>query len=221
MNMTQNDMARMSRALRHRLRNSASGIKAAAALLAGQLDSRITPSEKEYFPLIAKECDSLAELASRLTQLLEGVGDGKTGQVGQILEQARQVVKGRYPLVDIRCHPEAVTVTGKVKHDACMVAALREVLMNAAEASPDRQVIVRCADAGNAVEIRVQDHGAGIPPEDWPGALEPFRASRVDHLGIGLAIATRSLAAIGGTLQAGKTEDGFCVILNLPIDRGN
>lgn len=206
----------MGRALRHRLRNSASGMKAATSLLASLLDSRLTPSEREYFPLIAKECDALAEVASRLSLLFENTKGGMPGQVVRVLKQARQSVQARYPLVEIQCELEQMRETATVGLDACLLLALKEVLANAAEVSSNRQVHIHASCSANAVEIRVRDHGPGLSPEDWQKAVRPFGMARADRLGIGLAMATQSMAALGGTLQARKGADGFDVILAFP-----
>jgi len=214
--MTRQGKELMSRALRHRLRNSASGIKAATALLAGQLESRLTPSEREYFPLIAKECDALAEVASRLSLLLEGVQCGSPGQVDQIIEQACQNVQAQYPLVEINFMAKCRSVAVQVADGSALLVALKEIIRNAAEASADRRIGIRYSSTKNSVEIIVNDHGAGIPPAVWPGALEPFRVPRPGHLGIGLAVANAAVEAMGGQFVAEKNEDGFCVVLKLP-----
>jgi len=217
--MTSQDMELMARVLRHRLRNIASGVKVATTLLSGQLASRLTPSEQEYFPLIVKECDALAELASRLSLLLGSVPDGKAGQLGSLVAQACHGLRERRPLLNIRCIPAAGAETATVKSDVCLLTALAEILANAAAASSGQEVVVRYACAADSVEIVVQDQGKGLSPGDWLAALSPFRLARLDRLGIGLAIAARAVAAMGGTLRAQQDADGFCVILNLPLEQ--
>lgn len=218
--MTGQDKELMSRALRHRLRNSASGIKAATALLASQLESRLTPSEREYFPLIAKECDALAEVASRLSLLLEGVNSGSPSLVDHIIEQACQHVQAQYPLVEIQCMAKSREAAVQVADGVVLLTVLKEIIRNAAEASSvDRRIGVGYSVAENSVEIVVNDHGTGVSPGVWAGSLEPFRTPRPGHLGIGLAVTNAALEAVGGQLRAKKTEDGFCVILKLPCDK--
>ncbi len=220
---TQNN-ASMIRVLRHRLRNIASGVKAATTLLAAQLDDRLTPSEKEYFPLIIRECDGLAELALRLSLLMDAVPEGKPGLLGEILARALHEFRARYPLVHINSIHEAGSENAVISSDLGLLAALKEILNNAAESSlfgkqpsASRNVTIRCLCNAETVAIIVQDGGPGIPENEWSGALQPFRKARADHLGIGLAIANRSVAAMRGILQAQSDEAGFSVVIRLPL----
>ncbi|MEB3169135.1 MAG: ATP-binding protein [Synechococcaceae cyanobacterium] len=67
-------------------------------------------------------------------------------------------------------------------------------------------------------EIQMWDGGAGIAPEQWPLALQPFQ--RLDqarggqgHCGLGLAIAERVARDHGGGLSCAGAAGGFAVVL--------
>ncbi len=217
-NMTPEDMEYMSRALRHRLRNFASGVKAAITLLSEQLDTRLTPSEKEYFPLIAKECESLAEVTSRLSLLFEGAQDCRPGHLIGILEEARMAIEARYPLANIRWHRKGHLDNVEIASHTSLVAALKEIIANAIAVSSGREIVVQSSISAKIIEIAIQDHGAGLSPDNWACALQPFRMSNADHLGIGLAIASRLVASIGGRLQSRKEKRAFIVVIELPVN---
>jgi two-component system sensor histidine kinase CpxA len=72
-------------------------------------------------------------------------------------------------------------------------------------------------------EISVRDHGPGIDESELEKIFEPFY--RVEHsrdrrsggYGLGLAIASRSVKAHGGTITAQNAEGGgLLVIITLP-----
>jgi signal transduction histidine kinase len=69
---------------------------------------------------------------------------------------------------------------------------LHEVLQNAHEAAGDqgrvRLVIARREDA---VEIDVEDDGAGVPDTARPAIFEPFFTDKPQHSGLGLALVAR------------------------------
>jgi len=93
---------------------------------------------------------------------------------------------------------------------------------NALRHSPDDQPPVITASAlGPAVEIRVIDHGPGIPEDRWGDVFLPFqgRGDRDNHTGVGLGLAlSRGLTeAMGGTLTPEETPGGgLTMILSLP-----
>jgi signal transduction histidine kinase len=78
-------------------------------------------------------------------------------------------------------------------------------------------------DAGDAVEIRVEDRGPGIPAADIERVFEPYvrlEASRARHTGgtgLGLAIARAIARANGGdiVLEA-RAGGGLAAVLHLP-----
>jgi len=93
---------------------------------------------------------------------------------------------------------------------------------NALRHSPDDQPpVITASSLGRTVEIRVIDHGQGIPEDRWDDVFLPFQrlGDRDNHTGVGLGLAlSRGLTeAMGGTLTPEETPGGgLTMILSLP-----
>jgi two-component system sensor histidine kinase KdpD len=96
------------------------------------------------------------------------------------------------------------------------------LVANALRYSPaDRPPVITASALGTTVEIRVIDHGPGIPKDRWDGVFLPFQrlGDRDNHTGVGLGLAlSRGLTeAMGGTLTPEETPGGgLTMILALP-----
>ena len=92
--------------------------------------------------------------------------------------------------------------------------AVQNVIANAVQYTPDGGTVdVRLRAIQGGVEIEVEDHGPGIPPEELPELFKPFtRLSTVSvskhrSVGLGLAITRRLVEAHGGSIDV-KSEVG-------------
>jgi signal transduction histidine kinase len=72
--------------------------------------------------------------------------------------------------------------------------------------------------------LAVEDQGGGIAREDLPHVFEPFyrslnaRRNGIGGVGLGLAIAERIAAALGGSLSVrSEPGKGSCFMLRLPL----
>ena len=91
---------------------------------------------------------------------------------------------------------------------------------NALRYSPHVE-IGAAATSNTSVEVRVVDHGPGVPQTQWEEMFHPFQRLG-DHtgegVGLGLAIARGFVQAIGATLTPGHTPGGgLTMIVDLPV----
>jgi heavy metal sensor kinase len=130
-------------------------------------------------------------------------------------------------------HPRAAELRLKVDasdplwaetHAALLGQLLDNLLDNACKYSPaGSPITVRLAREGGGVTLGVEDAGRGIAAEDLPHVFEPFyrsaqaRAAEQPGVGLGLAVASRIAAALGGTLTVqSEPGRGSCFTLRLP-----
>jgi two-component system, OmpR family, sensor histidine kinase KdpD len=105
---------------------------------------------------------------------------------------------------------------------ALLERALVNVLTNALRYSPPRQPpMITASEDGGLVEIRVVDHGPGVPAADWERIFAPFQRlgdrDNATGVGLGLALSRGLVEATGGTLTPDTTPGGgLTMIFRLP-----
>jgi len=88
--------------------------------------------------------------------------------------------------------------------------------MLAAEGGP-RTLTVTTQQSGPRVEIRVDDTGPGIPAHEIERVFEPLYSTKSFGVGLGLAIARRTMQHHGGDVEMESTVgSGTSVVLWLP-----
>lgn len=90
--------------------------------------------------------------------------------------------------------------------------------------SAQSKVTIEIEQRPNNVHLHVLDEGPGIPPNDLPNLLAPFRQSdqslarHYEGAGLGLSLAKKLVDLMGGSLEAqNRPEKGACFSLILPI----
>jgi signal transduction histidine kinase len=151
-------------------------------------------------------------------------------QETDLVALVRQVIDEQQPLTPnqkIGLETAAVSLTG-MWDPARLERVFVNLLSNAIKYSPgggDVTVTLLAIPQDGTdehwAEVRVQDSGLGIPPDDLPHIFDQFhRATNVRNLpglGIGLAGARQTVERHGGTLEAESEEGkGSLFILRLP-----
>ncbi|MCZ4094037.1 sensor histidine kinase [Sinorhizobium psoraleae] len=113
------------------------------------------------------------------------------------------------------------TVTG----DARLIGRLVRNLMQNALRHGGPPVTATVARAGGMVELRVRDHGPGIPEGESARVFEPFyrpsgRSEATGGWGLGLALVRQIAERHGGAVRYESPSDGgACFVVTLPANR--
>ncbi|CAL4858841.1 DUF4118 domain-containing protein [Microbacterium sp. MM2322] len=199
---------------------------AAATAAVGGLRSG-TYSDQDRDELLQTADESLGMLASLVTDLLDvsrlqagalAVSLLTTDPADVILPALEELGAGPAS-VDIHLEPDAAVRADPVLLQRVVV----NLLANALRHSPEgRKVRVATSSFGSAVEIRIIDHGPGIPAERRDDVFVPFqRLGDTDNstgLGLGLALSKGFVEGMGGTLTPEDTPGGgLTMVVSLPV----
>jgi two-component system sensor histidine kinase MprB len=126
--------------------------------------------------------------------------------LAEITERAVQRVRRRASSLQLDLHVEPWWVTGD---SAALERAVTNLLDNAAKWSPPLGVVtIALADGA----LSVADQGRGIPEEDLPHVFDRFYRSpdsrTMPGSGLGLAIVRQVAERHGGSVEAGRAEQG-------------
>jgi signal transduction histidine kinase len=187
------------------------------------------PRYKEYIKAIY---DSGHHLLHIINDILL-VSKVEAGKFSPSIEDApfAEVLNDTLRMLEIMAGRRAITLdASRCAADAVVSVdrqALRQILLNvisnAMKFSPDGATVeIASAAADGMLEVRVRDHGCGIPPDTLREIGKPFvQAEGVytrnsQGTGLGLAISFRLAAAMGGAISVASTVgDGTTVTLRL------
>jgi two-component system sensor histidine kinase KdpD len=215
-------------AVSHDLRTPLASAKAAVASLRS---TDVHFDEHDRAELLATADESLDNLTRLVSNLLD-MSRLQAGAIGvaAIDVGAEEVV----PRALDDLGPEGRSVVVHIPEDLPYLHAdpglLERVIVNLVGnalrySPPGRPPMVTASALRDTIEIRVIDHGPGIPRDRWDDVFLPFQrlGDRDNHTGVGLGLAlSRGLTeAMGGTLTPEETPGGgLTMTLSLPTGSG-
>jgi len=185
--------------------------------------------QKEFLEDMDRELDRLIALVNdllELTKLQEGEQRHDTICLVELVENTASKLKPRFEQYHIRLimelPPRPVYVSGSFLQ---LSQALRNLLDNALKYTPaGGWVRVSMQLLKEAVEVKVEDSGCGIPEKDLPNIFERFyrvdqaRSREMGGTGLGLAIVKETILAHGGKIWAESREgEGSTFYFKLPL----
>ncbi len=108
---------------------------------------------------------------------------------------------------------------GRVETQQVIMNLLVNAVRALAESPPERRQIRISAEhqGKDAVVLRIEDTGPGIPPEELARVFEPFFTTKAGGLGMGLAICRRIVEAQGGRIWGESSAGGARFSFTLPL----
>jgi two-component system sensor histidine kinase CpxA len=191
--------------------------------------ARSGDNREQLLDRIQKEADRLNELVAELLEVTRVEGDPsnlktETVRLGELLADLvydsllEAQTKGCTLLLKA---PAAVSLNGS---EELLRRAVENVIRNAIRYAPLGSAIdVELAKEAGKARIAVRDYGPGVPDEAIGRIFDPFYRVDTDRnrasggLGLGLAIARRSVELHNGTLSAQNAHPGLQVTIELPI----
>ena len=219
----------------HELRTPLTVIRTAAFNLRGKVATN--PSQVErYGALIQQESERLGAIVEQVLRFASAkagrvVQERQPVSVAGLIEGTLQSNKGL--LEDALCEVQTNIEPGlpPISGDSLALRhALQNLLANAAKygAAAGRQAVQMSARAikgakGTEIEIRVTDHGAGIPPEEQKRVFDAFFRGKkavqdqIHGTGLGLHLVKRIVEAHGGTVSLeSELGAGSTFIVRIP-----
>jgi len=178
---------------------------------------------------IQKEADRLNELVTELLQVTRVEGDPslhRTGTVrldellGDVVYDSLLEAKAKDCTLVLNASTP-VTLSGD---EELIRRAVENVIRNAIRYAPaGTSVDVDLRSAGGMAQVRVRDYGPGVPEDALSRIFDPFYRVDSDRnrvsggLGLGLAIARRSVELHKGKLVAENAHPGLLVTIEFPM----
>jgi signal transduction histidine kinase len=160
------------------------------------------------------ETARMHHLHGHLKRQLINLADLLEGILADYVNQRPGVQAGNFPAeIELNVDPEQVKTV------------FQNILTNAVKFSDpdDKPVMISVIMQANFTDVRILDHGIGIPPDELPFIFEPFyrvdksRSKRTGGYGLGLSLCKTIMEAHGGRIEVDSEPGvGTCVSLFFP-----
>jgi signal transduction histidine kinase len=201
------------------------------ALTAMRIDlqhaTRQLPPDSSATPLVARTLESVRRLDSTVTGALRLARSGHAQEarieLTALLRRAMASAEPTFAASSATLEP--LSIGSEVVYMDGDASALEQLflnlMMNAGQAlRPGGRTVVDLCVQREAIVVRIADNGPGLPPGAVAEASPMLFSTKPDGTGLGLPIARRIAAALGGSLVLADGETGGVVAtVTLPLRR--
>jgi two-component system phosphate regulon sensor histidine kinase PhoR len=213
----------------HELRTPVATIRGyAETLLDGALDDK--ENAKEFLRIIHADSERLSLLINDLLDLsrLESgkiIMDFKPSHLRSLVDQV--LIR-----LNVLAQEKRITISNQIPENSPSVladqASISQVFFNLIENAikynnPEGKIVILAQDKENHVEIRIEDTGIGIPPDEIPRVFERFyrvdkaHSRQLGGTGLGLSIVKHIIKLHEGEIFAqSRLGEGSTFVLTLP-----
>lgn len=206
-------LSELALGIAHEIKNPLNGVMGFAALM------QRTEKESEIRRFADKIHAGLGQVDDIVREMLEFARSPERGEdyipLSIIVERAAAAAN---------LPSKSISVDGDTDvrvESSVLVRVLANLFRNSAEATPDSvRITVSVHTLDDRVELIVRDDGPGIDAAMGNRVFEPFVSSKDRGHGLGLALASRVMAFLGGRLElTNPGEPGATFCLTLPGHR--
>ena len=221
-------LARLLGRLAHEIRNPLSSLDIHVQLLEEDL-AALTPETRKplesRLEIIHGELHRLESIVERFLRLAgPSALDLEPVEIAKIVAHVCELLRAE-------ASTRQIEIIAQIENDLAAVTAdpirLTQALMNlvinavqAVEKNGRVEVSAAKSAAGDALVLRVQDNGPGIPADKLEEIFDPYFTTKPEGIGLGLWIARQIAVAHGGTLRTENAPAGGAIFtLLLPLSR--
>jgi len=216
-------LGRVAAQVAHEVRNPLHALLLYSTHLKGELAGKLAADQVEIFDSII---DTINQLASTTEQILDFA---RPVRLALRPVDLNSVVNAVLKLLQAQISANKITV--QFDHDdsnatvlldeACMRAALLNLLLNAVQAMPTGGTLaIACATAGDMLSLVIKDTGSGMSEERVKKIFEPFNSDKTSGLGLGMPYAKKIIEEHRGNLTVeSRLGEGTRVSINLPAEK--
>lgn len=205
----------------HEIRNPLASISGSVELISKELKSKLTRSQQKLMDAVVEESDRIKRIFSGLLDFTRPAAlKLETVSVARFLEQVLMLMR----------HQEAFHSNVEVLHlykgkgfpmnvdPEAMKQAIMNLLNNAYEAMPrGGRLEVDCLRNRNEIQISIQDTGNGMDKKTLNSLFIPFRTTKANGTGLGMAQAYKVVNQHGGRITVhSRKHEGTRVDVFLP-----
>jgi signal transduction histidine kinase len=211
-------VSEMALRIAHEIRNPATVIGGLVNVL---LKEGVLPEQdRTIAETVIRKAKQLEEIVGQFEKLAAQRRYFKKNEdLGIIMKESADILRHEFDRKGVSLDLHA---TGGVKLKAnvgMLKIALTHLLRNALEAcQAGGRVAFSLSRVPKGHQIRIEDNGAGIPPERLEHILEPFVTTKPSRIGLGLPIVKQIVEEHRGSLSLqSKPGTGTLVILEFPV----
>lgn len=201
----------LNRVLRHNLRNDMSVIRGYTEVIAEQVD------DGSIVETIFTHIDDLMQLSDRareLEEILSASSERQNTEVTALTKRIAENVSSDYPDASIAVNSDEDVHTSVLP---TFSRALEELLTNAVKhTGRGPTVTVTVESVPNAVEIRIEDSGSGLPEQERQVIESGAEAPLTHGSGLGLWLAHWVITSHDGSIDATVTDNGTKMTVSIP-----
>lgn len=204
--------------LAHEIRNPVAIIRGAVEELGAKTGH--DPLQTQLSSIALRESDHLNDIVSSFLDFAR-----QPSMKREVLD-VRGLIHEVRALLEREAGAAGVTIGVICPEEPCLVSAdpsqLKQVFINlgknAIEAMDGAGALrLKITNGPGPVEIRFDDTGPGIPPDQVARIFEPFYTTKRNGVGMGLAVCQRIITAHDGAIRPFSREGGGCsMVVSLP-----